>query len=1259
MSRLRLQVFGGFQVCSAHGQPVAVPAKKVQALFAYLATQPGRPHARGKLAGLLWADSSEAQARASLRQALLVLRKSLGFAEDELSAGTGETVTLQPQCVDVDALEFERLLDDGGVEAVARAASLYAGEFLEALEARAPAFDDWLRVRRQQLRERSLEAMARLLDHHVKSGSIERAVEVALRLLAVDPLREEVHRTLMQLYARQGRQASALRQYQVLRETLKRELGIVPQPDTLRLRNAIERERQIPQPAAPMIEAGVPPTTAELRQIAVIAVEAMHPADDADPERFRSLDEGLVTMAGEIAAQYGGMVDPRARAMVTLLFGVPVAHGDDLARAARCALRLRDTMPDLCLGVAFGPMLVSGVASGSVPQVSGDTAGVAARLAALADAGEVLVSDAAWLALAPLAEGEAHGTLPGPFSRHRTMWKLAGWHAASPSRAGLVGRRAELAQFASALQACLREGAGMAIHLRGEPGIGKTRLVEEFREAAAGQGFACHAGAALDFGSGLERDPVRTIVRGLLGTEDADGTADATLVEQALDRSLVVPAHEGHLFELLQAPQPLQLRPTYDAMDNATRERGRRETLSGLVNRCAAVRPRLIVVEDLHWASARTLADAAVLAAATGRNPLVLVTTTRGDGDPLDAAWRAGAGHSSLVTLDVGPLRWEEASALAAQFCDVADDFILRCVERAGGNPLFLEQLLRAGRDEAAVMPGSVQNVVSARLDQLGADDRHAVRVASVLGQRFSLEALRDLLGREWDVHSARGLMLVEGDDGIFAHALLREGAYASLPRAQRRELHRLAAAWNAQRDAILRAEHLDRAEDAGAAQAYLEAAEAQAVMHRQERALQLAERGLALAGEDGPRFGLGMRRAEILHDIGRTVEAGEAYEAALTAAGDSAERSRAWLGLATVQRVRDQMEAAAESLVHAERAAAELGLNAQLARVHFMRGNLLFPRGDLEGCMREHSRSLELASVAGSAELEAGALGGIGDAEYLRGRMRSALERFGACVELARRHGLKRIEAANLPMVAIARWYVEGSDAACREALQAIELAAAIGHRRAESIAHHGAYMATHMRMDFDAALSHAERALVLARQLGAGRFEAEALAFRGEARASTGQRGAALDDLRAALEIARRTGMAFLGPSLLGLLAVITEDSAVRREALGEGERLLESNGVAHNHLFFRKDAIDANLAAGAWDAAIRHADALEAFIGEERLPWVEFFVARGRVLAERGQGKRDAATIGALQRLRLRASELGLLIAARAIDDALREV
>src|SRR3546814_3258113 len=145
--------------------------------------------------------------------------------------------------------------------------------------------------------------------------------------------------------------------------------------------------------------------------------------------------------------------------------------------------------------------------------------------------------------------------------------------------------------------------------------------------------------------------------------------------------------------------------------------------------------------------------------------------------------------------------------------------------------------------------------------------------------------------------------------------------------------------------------------------------------------------------------------------------EARASFDTALEVAPTPETRCRARLGLAAVKRLIDDLDGARADLDAAEAEAGQLGLWVECARAHDLRGNVLFPRGDIAGCKREHEAALVLAKRAGSAELEASALCGLGDVEYMVGRMKSAHARFQACVEVGREHGLGRIEVAHLPM--------------------------------------------------------------------------------------------------------------------------------------------------------------------------------------------------------------------------------------------------
>ena len=137
----------------------------------------------------------------------------------------GPSVALDPSVVDVDVARFERLVADGRPAALEQVAGLYRGDLLAGLALAERPFEEWLTSERERLHELAIQALGRLLTHQQKAGAAEPAVQTGLRLLALDPLQEPVHRAVMRLYARLGRREAALRQYQLCVDALKRELS--------------------------------------------------------------------------------------------------------------------------------------------------------------------------------------------------------------------------------------------------------------------------------------------------------------------------------------------------------------------------------------------------------------------------------------------------------------------------------------------------------------------------------------------------------------------------------------------------------------------------------------------------------------------------------------------------------------------------------------------------------------------------------------------------------------------------------------------------------------------------------------------------------------------------------------------------------------------------------------------------------------------------------------------------------------------------
>ena len=243
MARLNLTLLGGFRARFEPVAPLALPTRKARALLTYLALPPGTAHPRDKLATLLWGSTVETTARSSLRQTLYALRKSLRAADPQPLALDGEMVSLDADAVTVDVHEFERCAAEATPPALARAAALYQGDFLDGFVIPEPPFEDWLVGQRERLRELALRSLAGLLACERAAGATDSAVLVALRLLEIDPLQEPVHRALMELYVETGRRGSALRQYQICVATLQREVRTEPEAETKALYHEILRQR--------------------------------------------------------------------------------------------------------------------------------------------------------------------------------------------------------------------------------------------------------------------------------------------------------------------------------------------------------------------------------------------------------------------------------------------------------------------------------------------------------------------------------------------------------------------------------------------------------------------------------------------------------------------------------------------------------------------------------------------------------------------------------------------------------------------------------------------------------------------------------------------------------------------------------------------------------------------------------------------------------------------------------------------------------
>lgn len=1022
-----------------------------------------------------------------------------------------------------------------------------------------------------------------------------------------------------------------------------------------------------PVAAKPASEAIAPVVErADRRPVAVMFIDlsgytAM--SSGLDPEETHHLLKRFFEVVDGLIVEFGGTIDKHIGDNVMALFGAPVAHGNDTERAVRAALAVHAAMPALAqefgrslsvhIGIALGEVIASGLGSSShrAYTVTGDAANLAARLMDLATGGETLVSEPvrqateAMVTYAPRGELSVKG-----LAQPQNAFSLLGLAAERAAEPNLVGRTSELSQLVSLLDACRSDGHGAAAAIRGDPGIGKSRLLREVEREARLRGFRCVRGSVLDFGARAGQDAIAAITAGLLGTTvDDSGEAKLAAVAMAVNSGRLAATDRGYVFDLLDLAQTEETQTIYAAMDSKVRRRGKASAIEKLAVSASRTDHLLVAVEDLHWASEEVRSHLARLASVTGHAPVVVVMTTRFDGDPFDADWRAQSSGTLATTIDLRPLRAEDATRIVSWLKADIDDFARACVQRAEGNPLFLEQLLRsriAGVD--GPLPHTLQGVVLARLDGLPEADRRALQAASILGQRFTAEAAAHLLGNaQYDdqLLIRRHLIKPEGEGYLFAHALIRDGVYASITKERRRGLHLSAAEYFKSLSPVLHAEHLDRAEDAAAALAYLTAANTEASSYRLEQAIAMTRRGLEIASRPADRVKLALTMGRLNLNVGQAGPAREAFATASHAADDLVDQCRALVGIAAADRILTNIDGAFASLDVAEPLATAADAPALLSEIHYIRGNLHFARGQREACLREHGLALAAAERAREPEWQARAYSGLGDAAYLQGRMSSAVRHFRNCIDIARQHGLLRIVPANQCMVGDSLLYDLKMEEALAEIEEARALATRIGDRFCEMFALQSESYVHWASGRLPEAEAPTHAALDLARKLGARRYEAILLCVLAEVRNAQQRKEEAEAMLQEAYAIGAETGYGFCGPIICSEFALLKGASTEGRGWIERGIEMLATARLAHNDIFFRKAAIDWGIGAGDWGLVHQMCEDLLALTEAEPLPYVEFYVDRARTLQALDRNPDDTQANEMLTRLSTQAAAIDL--------------
>lgn len=554
-----------------------------------------------------------------------------------------------------------------------------------------------------------------------------------------------------------------------------------------------------------------------------------------DPEVVRGVMGRYFAKMKEIAEGHGGTVEKFIGDAVMVVFGVPQVHDDDAERAVRAALVMRDAIPALNaeISLELGARIavntgqaVAGTGEGGQFLVTGDAVNVAARLQQGADVGEVVAGalterlTRAVIEYAPRAAITAKGKAEPlqAFTAVRPQSRTPDQARGLPGmRAQLVGRERELRLLLEIFARVSEESRAHLFTIIGSPGVGKSRLVgEALARFSAGGDAHVARGRCLPYGAGITYWPFAELIRqdcGVVAGDEREVVLDrlearvSALITGDGDRRAI----RSRLAIVLGLERPHAALPgVSDERISAELGWGIRRYLEALARR----RPTVIVVDDIQWAEAPLLAVIDDVLERAIDSPLLVVCIARPE--LLEhPAWAGGRANATVITLE--PLSPRDTATLIGRLLDVDDlpaALRERIVARSEGNPLFCEEFLRMLIDEGLIarsgerwratapladvrVPESVQAVIAARIDRLAHEEKRSLQVASVIGERFAEQQLRSLTGADAPLAALRRKGLVrEDDEGTgpgrhrFKHLLVRDVAYASLPKAERAELH-------------------------------------------------------------------------------------------------------------------------------------------------------------------------------------------------------------------------------------------------------------------------------------------------------------------------------------------------------------------------------------------------------------------------------------------------------------------------------------
>jgi class 3 adenylate cyclase/tetratricopeptide (TPR) repeat protein len=938
-------------------------------------------------------------------------------------------------------------------------------------------------------------------------------------------------------------------------------------------------------------------------------------AEQLDPEEVRAVLAPYHSRVRDELERRGGTVEKFIGDAVMALFGAPTAHEDDPERAVRASLAIRDFARqeglELRVGITTGEALVSIDARPEAGEgmASGDVVNTAARLQSAAPVNGVVVDQTTHRATREaidyreLQPVEAKGK-----AQPIAIWEVLEAHARFGPEvldhvAGeLVGREHEIDALWAAFERVRRERSPQLVTLVGVPGIGKSRLLYELSRRVDDEPelTTWRQGRCLAYGDGITFWALAEIVKAQAGILEADDDATAAEKLRLAAEQVVEPADADWV--------AARLRPLAGLEDESELGGGRASEAFAAWRRfleeLAAMRPLILVFEDLQWADEGLLDFVDQLVEWVDEVPLLVVCTARPELLARRPNWGGGKLNASTVALE--PLSDVETARLMGTLLGrsvLPADVQQTLLERAGGNPLYAEQFtqlyLERGSADELPLPETLQGIISARLDGLPAEEKAFLHAGAVIGKVFWAGALADAaVDPEQVAHSLvrKGFLRRQRRSSVagevelaFAHALVRDVAYGQMPRSERASRHRAVAEW---------LESLGRNEDHAEMLAYHWRSAYEFAGASGEDTTDLAERTRLALAEAGDRaFGLNafgpavayytdalalwptdttgraellFRRAHALHVMGDDGQEAALLEArdALLEIGDAGTAGQAEAFLSRAAWYRGHGEEARAHIDRAQRLVADAGRTVAKARVLSLLARLHMLSNEQEEAIAIGAEALELAETLDLDELRVHALTTVGTAKaWLDGSGDAELER---ALELA--------EAINSPLAAgalnnLGVWAIQrGEIARAEEFVTAtLRVAEEFGDRELMRFARGNLLWYRVFDGRWDEALEEADR-FIAECEASPHNMETAARSARARIRFARGDTAGALVDLERDLALSRELGdpqrvLSALLELADGLAWLGRDDEA--RALAAEGIEIARANPALGAHL------------------------------------------------------------------------------------------